>query len=390
MSYKIIGISAGKNQSLALLDSGEALGWGGSGSGRYSAGYVDICSAPKSDGKPVYVGPSLRLNSVSAGYGVSLGVSTQKELLVWGWNPLGADGDQSSSEIPTPVINITEPLVAAAGRSMFAAIDRTGSLYTWGLNVDHALGRATEQINAVPGMVRGLPALQAVALGDNFMIALSREGKVFSFGSNSAGQLGLGHLRTVGTPEQVQLTSSKTSAKNSTAINPNATNSTATHSTTTNPTATNPTASIKRIAVGATHVLALCSHGKVYGWGSNQFGQLGHQQRRYDTQPTLLEMPEKITALAAGTHFSLALAESGNVYAWGWNGFGQLGVNDTLPRSAPTKVPGLQEVKAIAAGEMHALAIGQRALYGWGSNEAGQIGRAAQQQLTPFPFWENS
>jgi alpha-tubulin suppressor-like RCC1 family protein len=152
----------------------------------------------------------------------------------------------------------------------------------------------------------------------------------------------------------------------------------------------NPTASIKSIAVGATHVLALCSHGKVYAWGSNQFGQLGHQQKRYDTQPSLLELPEKITALAAGTHFSLALAESGNVYAWGWNGFGQLGVNDTRARSIPTKVPSLQEIKAIAAGEMHALAIGQRALYGWGSNEAGQIGRAAQQQLTPFPIWENS
>jgi alpha-tubulin suppressor-like RCC1 family protein len=35
------------------------------------------------------------------------------------------------------------------------------------------------------------------------------------------------------------------------------------------------------------------------------------------------------------------------------------------------------------------VAIGKRALYGWGSNDAGQLGRAAQPQLTPFPFWEN-
>jgi alpha-tubulin suppressor-like RCC1 family protein len=53
-------------------------------------------------------------------------------------------------------------------------------------------------------------------------------------------------------------------------------------------------------------------------------------------------------------------------------------------------VSGLAQVQAIAAGEMHALALGKHALYGWGNNDAGQLGRAAQQQLTPFPFWENS
>jgi len=374
VSFNIRALSAGKSQTLALLTSGEVLGWGGAGSGRYSSDYVDICGAPKSDGKPVYVGSSLRLSCVSAGYGVSLGVSTQQELVVWGWNPLGVGGDQESTEIPTPINNITAPIAVAAGQSIFAAIDQLGSLYTWGLNVDQALGRATEQMNALPGAVQGVPAMQAVAVGDNFMIALSREGEVFSFGSNSAGQLGLGHLRTVGTAERVPLTASRLVAPNSNASNP---------------IATKTTVSIKSIAVGATHVLALCSQGYVYAWGSNQFGQLGHQQKRYDSQPTLLEMPEKITALAAGTHFSLALTESGSVYAWGWNGVGQLGTNDKQPRSVPTKVLGLTQIQAIAAGEMHALALGKHALYGWGSNDTGQLGRAAQQQLIPFPFWEN-
>lgn len=380
MSYKISAVSAGKSQSLALLHTGEVLGWGGAGSGRYSSENVDICSTGSANREPVYVGQSARFSVLSAGYGVSLGLSAKQELLVWGWNPLGVGGDQAVSEIPVLIKAVNAPVCVAAGQSIFAAIDQAGSLYTWGLNVDQALGRATEQMNALPGVVHGLPAMHAVASGDNFMIALSREGEVFSFGSNSAGQLGLGHLRTVGTAERVQLSVSKDATSKDTVSKDTASKDTA----------SKLNASIKSIAVGATHVLALCREGNVYAWGSNQFGQLGHQQKRYDTQPSLLEMPEKITGLAAGTHFSLALTASGNVYAWGWNGFGQLGVNDTRPRSVPTKVPGLQGVQAIAAGEMHALAIGQRALYGWGSNEAGQIGRAAQQQLTPFPFWENS
>jgi alpha-tubulin suppressor-like RCC1 family protein len=116
---------------------------------------------------------------------------------------------------------------------------------------------------------------------------------------------------------------------------------------------------------------------------------LGHPHQRYDSQARLIEMPENITAIAAGTHFSLALTEAGDVLTWGWNGFGQLGVNDTRPRSTPTKVLGLAQVQTIAAGEMHAVAVGKHALYGWGSNETGQIGPAAQKQLIPFPFWEN-
>ena len=354
MSFNIRAVSAGKSQTLALLGSGEVLGWGGAGSGRYKPGYVDICSAPGSDSKPVYVGASLKFNGVSSGYGVSLGVSTQQELFVWGWNPIGIGGDQPSSEIPSPITGIAAPTIVAAGQSIFAAIDQAGRLYTWGLNVDRALGRATEQLNALPGAVKGLPVMKAVALGDHFMIALSGEGEVFSFGSNAAGQLGLGHLTNADTPTVVRVA-----------------------------------ASLSRIAVGATHVLALGKQGEVYGWGSNQYGQLGHQHRRHVTHPILIAMPERITDIAAGTHFSMALAESGSVYAWGWNGYGQLGVNDTQPRSSPTKVQSLAGIEAIAAGEMHALAIGNSALYGWGSNEAGQIGRAARQQLTPYPFWEN-
>lgn len=379
MPYKISAVSAGKSQTLALLHTGEVLGWGGAGSGRYSSENVDICSTGSANRDPVYVGQSARFSFVSAGYGVSLGLSAKQELLVWGWNPLGVGGDQAVSEIPALIKAVSAPVCVAAGQSIFAAIDQAGSLYTWGLNVDQALGRATEQMNALPGVVHGLSVMLAVALGDNFMIALSRAGEVFSFGSNSAGQLGLGHLKNEGIAEQVHIPASKDAASKDTVLK----------DTTSKDAAAKLNASIKSIAVGATHVLALCGEGNVYAWGSNQYGQLGHQRNRYDSQPTLIEMPEKITALAAGTHFSLALTESGDVYAWGWNGFGQLATNDTQSRSTPTKVLGLAQVQAIAAGEMHALAIGKRALYGWGSNEAGQLGRAAQQQLTPFPLWEN-
>jgi hypothetical protein len=45
--FQISALSAGKEQTLALLNTGEILGTAGSGSGRYTPPYVDICSALK-------------------------------------------------------------------------------------------------------------------------------------------------------------------------------------------------------------------------------------------------------------------------------------------------------------------------------------------------------
>lgn len=357
--YNINALSAGKSQSLALLESGEVLGWGGAGSGRYSVDSVDICSTRTSNQGPVYVGQSARFCAVAAGYGVSLGVSDRQELLIWGFSPssmsMGPDRAQAISEIPSLIEDIIAPAKVAAGQSFFAAIDLSGRLHTWGLNIDGVLGRHSPQNNALPGIVDDLPPASDVGLGDNFMIVLSRAGEVFSFGSNSAGQLGLGHLRSASEPKPVKL--------------PN---------------------SMSRIAVGATHVLTLDDDGRIMGWGSNHFGQLGNSLGRYFHTPVVIDMPEKTLAVAAGTHFSLALSVSGTVYSWGWNGFGQLGLNDLASRSSPTQIPGLAKVQAIAAGEMFSLAIGKNDLYGWGCNESGQIGQAAQKQLSPYTVWSLS
>jgi alpha-tubulin suppressor-like RCC1 family protein len=133
-------------------------------------------------------------------------------------------------------------------------------------------------------------------------------------------------------------------------------------------------------------VLVVSSEGKVYGWGSNHFGQSGSNTLPYIDSPKIIPFPEKITAVAAGMHYSLALSASGKVYAWGWNGFGQLGLGDLKARNTPTRIPNLSGVRAIAAGESHALAIGKDQLLGWGSNESGQLGKTAIKQMMPNAF----
>ena len=347
--YQVVSISGGKDQTLALLKSGEILGWGGAGSGRVTPPFVDICSSFKvADAKPVFVGKLSRCSAISAGFGASLCVSDQQQALIWGFCQVGIGGSALFSEEPTLIQGVNNVSKIVAGQFLYAAVDHVGKVYTWGFSADGALGRASIQTNASPEVIASLPEIQDLAIGDNFMIALSKDQRVYGWGSNSAGQLGFGHLKTVIGPEPIPLSSR-----------------------------------IKHIAVGSTHVLALTTDGKVYGWGSNHFGQSGSSTLPYIDSPKLIPFPEKISAIAAGMHYSLALSATGKIYAWGWNGFGQLGLGDLKPRNTPTRIPNLSGVRAIAAGESHALAIGKSELLGWGSNESGQLGKAAAKQMIP-------
>jgi len=348
--YEITAITAGKDQTLALLKSGEVLGWGGAGSGRITPLYVDICKSGGASAEPVYItNPSL-YSDISAGYGLSLGVSNQAPF-IWGFCQTGTGGKELFSEAPSLIGGIPNAVKVSAGQFLFAAIDQSGSVYTWGLNIDGALGRLTSQTNAFPALVDGLAPIRDIALGDNFMLALTRDDRIYVWGSSSAGQLGLGHLNTVERPEPVSLS-----------------------------------ARVKTIAVGSTHVLVITADGGLYGWGSNHFGQLGNNRHAYFSKPIPIALPEAVLAVAAGMHYSLALTSSGKVYAWGWNGCGQLGLGDLQSRSAPALIPNLSGVRAIAAGEMHSLAIGKNHLLGWGGNTNKQIGNAAEKQMRPYAF----
>lgn len=351
--FEISAISAGKDQTLVMLKSGEVLGWGGPGSGRYVPPYKDICGAFKeADPKSVYLLSPSHYSNISAGYGVSLGIS-DKKTFVWGFSQIGMGANELISEAPCAIALVKSAHKVAAGQFLFGVIDDAGSIYTWGLNVDGALGRKTTQINASPATIPGIPPMQDVVIGDNFMLALSHDKKVYAWGSNSSGQLGLGHLNTTSNPEPVDIPHR-----------------------------------IKSLAAGSTHVLALTDDGQVFGWGSNHFKQSGDTKLPFITRPQKIRFSEPIFAVAAGMHYSLALASSGKVFVWGWNGMGQLGLGDLQSRSHPVPIPDLSGVRAISAGEMHAVAIGKNHLFGWGNNASNQIGKADPRQMTPNSFLE--
>lgn len=355
---KFAAFSCGRDHTLALLDSGEVLGWGGDGSGRSPSGTQQYCSSPQAQTQAVGVTLSQKVVAVAAGYGVSLAITEANQLAIWGANKAGIGGRLNAIEPATPqtVVGINDVFAISAGEFLFGAIDNAGKVYTWGLNSEGALGRPSAQLNAGPGLVGGLPAVRQLVLGRGYMLALTRGNRLYAWGNNGAGQLGLGHLSSRDTPQRELQTQVR----------------------------------FDSIAAGATHSLGVSVNGKVYAWGSNQHGQLGQDAPSFSMVPMGVRLPERVKAVVAGMHSSLALGHSGKVYAWGWNGHGQLGLGDTNDRHTPMLVPGLERVQAIAAGETHVVALTPDGLVGWGNNANGRLGDTAPQQRNPVLFFQST
>ena len=86
---------------------------------------------------------------------------------------------------------------------------------------------------------------------------------------------------------------------------------------------------------------------------------------------------EMIKTISAGADHSLAITSDGSLWAWGSNKYGQLGTgysNEYITYGSPLKI--MEDVKYVCADYLsYSMAIKtDGSLWGWGNNEAGQIG----------------
>jgi alpha-tubulin suppressor-like RCC1 family protein len=150
-------ISAGWNYSLALDATGHAWSWGNDGSDDLG---LTTESTPVTAPMPVNMPPGVRFTTVAAGLSTSVALDSDGRAWAWGDNTEGELGvnfaavlttgagacGQNASCSDTPVLVNTPPNVRltsiAAGDFYEAAVDSTGRIWTWGTNDYGALGLA--------------------------------------------------------------------------------------------------------------------------------------------------------------------------------------------------------------------------------------------------------
>jgi len=143
--------------------------------------------------------------------------------------------------------------------------------------------------------------------------------------------------------------------------------------------ASGPPGTVSQLAAGWHTSGAVMADGTVWTWGLND----GNRGLGYDSGGADVTTPRQVPGLSGITQLALsdepdngyAVGPGGTVWAWGDNSEGQLGNGTTTPSATPVLVPGLSGITQVAAGDQYALARGSDgSVWAWGANGAGDLG----------------
>ena len=127
---------------------------------------------------------------------------------------------------------------------------------------------------------------------------------------------------------------------------------------------------IRSVQGKGNHAIALDVQGRVFTWGENWAGQLGHNNRFDRKSPSLVKLLYlqriRVVEVAAGGDHSLALSDNGVVFSWGGqlaSGLGREG--DPL---VPLPIRHLEKMAVVhvSCGSNHALAMTKDKVFSWG------------------------
>lgn len=195
-------IASGFGHVLALKHDGTVWGWGWNGASQLGDG-TDIDRL-----RPVQTQGINGVTAITCGAYYSLVLKSDGTAWTWGSNyqgelGIGSDEDRLYS-YPVQIPNFSGVASVSAGVLHAMALKTDGTVWTWGENTLGQLGiGTTDYYKNSPVQVQGLTDVKSVAGGGLHSLALTRDGTVWSWGYNSAGQLGDGSTNDRHSPVQV-------------------------------------------------------------------------------------------------------------------------------------------------------------------------------------------
>jgi alpha-tubulin suppressor-like RCC1 family protein len=190
----VVAVAAGDLQAFALTEDGEVYSWGAANAlGRNTAG---------SDSRPGKVvdttgnAPLKKIVAISTGGTNALALGDDGTVYAWG----DATGVAGAEPRKVPVVVPGGKAVAIASGNLWnAALLTEGYVATWGRNVDGATGQgSTSSGTLTPALVKdqltGQPLANIVSIsaGEQHGFALAANGLAYGWGRNMLGQLGHG------------------------------------------------------------------------------------------------------------------------------------------------------------------------------------------------------
>ena len=225
--------------------------------------------------------------------GIAHTVCITHESSAWGFGDRRAnlwDHGVQSTTLPTELRLPTTPKYAFCGGFQTFILDEEDQLWAFGANDcgQLGLGHRSDVYEPLPVPLPDDMVIADIACGKNFTLLLSLKGSVWSTGSNTSGQLGMGleplELRYQCIFERI------------------------------------PDLRARQIACGSNHAVCVDLQDNLLVWGSNQKGQAMHT---HDCAPA--QVYGTVRHVTAGAHSTFVEDEKGNILSVGGNKYGQLG-----------------------------------------------------------------
>ncbi|XP_029453765.1 probable E3 ubiquitin-protein ligase HERC6 [Rhinatrema bivittatum] len=222
----------------------------------------------------------------------------------------------------------------SCGKEHSLAVCSRGHVFAWGAGSEGQLGIGQfKEQSLIPKRIDGIFKVKVIQVtcGHYHSIALLKDGRVFSWGQNNYGQLGLG--KGFGSQVSPQRVMSLEGIP------------------------------LAQVAAGGMHSFALSLSGAVFGWGRNSAGQLGFHhvgQKAGQFKPYVVAAFQALGVIyiSCGDEHTAVLTRDGSVFTFGDNTYGQLGHSPSTQSAGPQKIDGIDGVVSqIACGSYHTLAF---------------------------------
>lgn len=260
---------------------------------------------------------SSKFSKVACAYDFSLGLTHDGAVYGWGKNMGKQSNDPKPIEFSRKVVDI------AAGANHCAVVDEAGSLFTWGSGgvwhkgggqlghnsydpenspryvtfySDHCYCVCIETHHAdiycreVQYLLDYGAKIKQVACGAHHTVMLTTDGEVLACGMGEYGRLGVGSSEDQKVPSTIRHIIDE---------------------------------DIVQVAASHNHSACLTADGRLFTWGKNDVGQLGHPDTYMDVLYSQETLPRWVESLPKISQFSLTRARTavvtteGQLYIWG-------------------------------------------------------------------------
>uniref|UniRef100_A0A8C5KMB2 X-linked retinitis pigmentosa GTPase regulator n=1 Tax=Jaculus jaculus TaxID=51337 RepID=A0A8C5KMB2_JACJA len=239
------------------------------------------------------------------------------------------------------------PICLSCGDEHTAIVTGNNKLYMFGSNNWGQLGLGTKSTISRPTRIKALKSEKVIlaACGRNHTLISTVNGSVYAAGGNNEGQLGLGDTDDRDTFHQISFFTSKDN--------------------------------IKQLSAGANTSAALTEDGKLFMWGDNSEGQIGLKNKSNVCIPHEVTIGKPISWISCGYYHSAFVTVDGELYTFGEPENGKLGLPDPLliNHRSPQQVSRIPEkVNQVACGGGHTVVLTDNVVYTFGLGQFGQLG----------------